>query len=99
MHTVHIHTWNSTEVALCGVTALSEPSSSSRSPLHFACAVEDFLECTYALLERGARVYQKDALGVRPVDLNNVSGWWSIVASCDCVQTIAWIYRIVWICL
>jgi hypothetical protein len=45
--------------------------SNLRSPLHFTAAVQDHLECSYALLERGARIYQKDALGVRPFDLNN----------------------------
>ena len=44
-----------------------------RTPLHFASAKMELMECTISLLECGAQVMLSDILGLRPVDLNPVS--------------------------
>lgn len=87
MHTSNI------QVCRGGCEPVASPSSPRRSPLHFASAVEDFLESTYALLQRGARVYQKDALGVRSFDLKNVSVVLCSICRIVCVLYIHTMYN------
>ena len=44
-----------------------------RTPLHFASAKRELMECTISLLECGAQIMLSDILGLRPIDLDPVS--------------------------
>lgn len=44
-----------------------------RTPLHFASAKLELMECSILLLEYGAHVMTSDVLGLQPFDLNPVS--------------------------
>jgi len=52
---------------------LSLVSPSRRTPLHFASAKRELMECTVSLLECGAQIMLTDILGLRPIDLDPVS--------------------------
>ncbi len=59
---------------------------SRRTPLHFSAAKMELMECTISLLENGAQIMLSDILGLRPVDLNPVSGGCVCVCVCVCVM-------------